>query len=333
MKQCPNPNCTIYTSLEELPDAYLRCPLCKEQLVEVVYPTGMLTSSQLAEEDTSPNAPLAGPKYVQQPLYGSDDPYGPYGTAEEAGASADLAESTAEEPAPTVAASRWARGRGCALVVAAVVLVTACAALAVNVGGRFLPRQPDFSSAVATQNAIAQLRPPINTPIPILPTIPLSGVGGLDRQPGNAAPNSQPQQPQSQPESQQQSRPPALATPVPALDSLSPAPVIDALMCARLEGGQPVGPTSAYRPTDPFHLAIEAAFGPGGVRTVLTRWYGPDGTAIYDLKQDYTQQGTYYAGFTLSKAGSWAAGDYRVDIYTNGSAQPVQSISFSVIPP
>jgi hypothetical protein len=104
-------------------------------------------------------------------------------------------------------------------------------------------------------------------------------------------------------------------------------------MCARLEGGQPVGPTSAYGPTDPFNLAIEASFGAGGVQTVLTRWYGPDGAVIYDLKQDYVQKGTYYAGFTLSKAGAWATGNYRVDIYTNGSAQPVQSVSFSVISP
>jgi hypothetical protein len=322
MKQCPNPNCTIYTTLEELPDAYLRCPLCKEELVEVVYPTGALTSSQLADEDTSPNTQASGPKYVQQPMYDAGDPYSSYAVDEDAGAQA--VEVLPDESVPNSIAGRWPRARGCALLVAAVVLVTVCAALAVNVGGRFLPRQPDFSSAVATQNAIAQMRPPINTPIPIMPTIPLSGVGGLDRQPGNAAPNSQPAP---------QSRPPAPATSVPALDPLSPAPVIDALMCARLEGGQPVGPTSAYRPTDAFNLAIEADFGPGGVRTVLTRWYGPDGAAIYDLKQDYSQQGTYYAGFTLSKAGAWPTGDYRVDIYTNNSTQPVQSVSFSVIPP
>ena len=26
MKQCPDPNCIYYTRLEELPDAYVRCP-------------------------------------------------------------------------------------------------------------------------------------------------------------------------------------------------------------------------------------------------------------------------------------------------------------------
>jgi hypothetical protein len=329
VKQCPNPNCTIYTSLEELPDTYLRCPLCKEELVEVAYPTGALDSSQLAEEDTSPYAPPRRPDYVQRSLYEAGNPYVVRTGAEQA---EDVAEDPPEETAAGSHAVRRSRIRSCATVVGAVVLVTACAALAVNVGGRILPHQPDFSAAVATQNAVAQLRPPINTPIAILPTIPLSNVGGLDRQPGSAAPDSQPPQ---QPESQPQSRPPtqAVSAPAPIGGSLAPAPILDAQMCARLEGGQPVGSTSAYHPADPFNLAVQASFGQGGVQSVLTRWYGPDGAAIYDLKQDYTQQGTYYAGFTLSRVGPWPTGDYRVDIYTNGSPQPAQTVSFSVISP
>jgi hypothetical protein len=34
MKQCPNPNCILYTRLEELPDAYLKCPGCGGMLVD-----------------------------------------------------------------------------------------------------------------------------------------------------------------------------------------------------------------------------------------------------------------------------------------------------------
>jgi uncharacterized protein YfaS (alpha-2-macroglobulin family) len=75
---------------------------------------------------------------------------------------------------------------------------------------------------------------------------------------------------------------------------------------------------------------VQARFGPGGVQTMLTRWYGPDGSYIYELKQNYAQQGTYYAGFTLSKNAPWPTGDYRVDIYTNDSPQPDRSETFSV---
>ena len=47
MKQCPNPNCILYTRLEELPDAYLRCPGCGGQLVDATLSTGALQSGHL----------------------------------------------------------------------------------------------------------------------------------------------------------------------------------------------------------------------------------------------------------------------------------------------
>jgi hypothetical protein len=68
------------------------------------------------------------------------------------------------------------------------------------------------------------------------------------------------------------------------------------------------------------------------VVSVLTRWYGPDGAQIYELKQNYTRPGNYYAGFTLTKTAPWTPGDYRVDIYANNSTQPARSVQFSVVP-
>ena len=65
---------------------------------------------------------------------------------------------------------------------------------------------------------------------------------------------------------------------------------------------------------------------------MLTRWYGPGGAFLYELRQNYSQPGTYYAGFTLTKQTPWPNGDYRVDIYTNNASQSAQSVSFSVIP-
>ena len=66
--------------------------------------------------------------------------------------------------------------------------------------------------------------------------------------------------------------------------------------------------------------------------SVLTRWYGPDGNQIYEMKQGYGQAGSYYAGFTLTKSAPWLPGDYRVDIFTNNSLQPERSVQFSVLP-
>ena len=48
MKQCPDPNCILYTRLEELPDAYVRCPGCGGLLVEANMQSGMLRSGPLS---------------------------------------------------------------------------------------------------------------------------------------------------------------------------------------------------------------------------------------------------------------------------------------------
>jgi hypothetical protein len=103
-------------------------------------------------------------------------------------------------------------------------------------------------------------------------------------------------------------------------------------MAVRLEGGQPVGETAVYNSSDPFYLAVQAAFGSGGVTSLMARWYGPDGTAIYQTRKDYTQPGTYYVGFSLKKDGPWSTGDYRVDIHANDSPAPSYSVPFSVVP-
>ena len=47
MKQCPNPNCILYTRLEELPDAYVRCPACGGQMVDAATSSGALNSGHL----------------------------------------------------------------------------------------------------------------------------------------------------------------------------------------------------------------------------------------------------------------------------------------------
>ena len=327
MKQCPNPNCVIYTRLDELPDTYLRCPQCDQPLVDAPMLTGALTSSLLSEESTSPYtpyvpapAPSAPPRrYVQQALP-AEDPYSPYAEDEEDPEEAD--EDALEEALPPSRTLPGLRTIVTLGVVAA--LLMACIAVTMLVSSHFFPQSPAVSGPLATQTVLSSYRPAVNTPVSILPTISLSGIGDAGGAPIPTLPVSSAPLPTAPAASSAPAPPPSSA--------LGPAPVLDALMCARLEGGQPVGPATVYKPADPFNLAVQASYGPGGAQTVLTRWYGPGGAAIYDLRQNYSQQGTYYAGFTLNRKDPWPAGDYRVDIYTNNSPQPVQSVSFSVQP-
>ncbi len=102
-------------------------------------------------------------------------------------------------------------------------------------------------------------------------------------------------------------------------------------MAEGLQDGQPRGVASSYSTTDPFSLAVQATFGQGGVTSVLTRWYGPDGALIYSMQKSYTLPGVYYAGFTVRKNGPWMPGNYRVDVHTNGSPSPSYSVPFTVV--
>jgi hypothetical protein len=264
----------------------------------------------LSEEATSPYVPVhPAPRYTGQPVT-YEDPYEEYDQE---------ALDPDAEPLRTLPPGRGVSVRTLVVAVSSLALVLACAALLVSLGSGVLGRMAPLSGALATQTAVASLRPPVNTPISILPTIPLSGAGEVGTGSGSAAPP--PVEGEAQPAS----------TPQPPSGPVA-APIEDAVMCARLEGGRPLGTTDRYTPTDPFNLAVKAQFGQGGVVSVLTRWYGPGNTPIYDLRQSYTQAGSYYAGFTLSKKSPWDPGDYRVDIYTNDSPQPISSVSFVVAP-
>ena len=101
-------------------------------------------------------------------------------------------------------------------------------------------------------------------------------------------------------------------------------------MSGSLDSGEPVGSTNQYGPTAPFNLAVQANYGAGAVTSILTRWYGPDGALIYEMRREYTQPGTYYTGFTLRTSGAWTPGNYRVDIHPNDSPTPAYTVPFTV---
>jgi hypothetical protein len=325
MKKCSNPDCSYRTKFDD----YLACPRCTSPLVDTRTLTGSLPPEDLSEAQTSPYVPInrlqhepaaeygggGGFQYVQQPL--------PYQEPQGGDFAGVPMEGYADEPLMLFHSNRLGRLRTAAIAAGGLVLVGVCLVLALSLGSRF-SSHPVFlntEAVAATETVVASLRAPVNTPIPILPTIAPSVTGSETQSPANTGldPN-----PNSDPNSASRLQPQASPS--------SPAPVIDAIMCARLDGGQPAGVTSAYHTTDPFNLAVKAQFGAGGVQNIATRWYGPDDSQIYQMKQTYSQQGTYYVGFTVSKSGPWAAGSYRADIYTNDAPQPVRSVSFKVIP-
>jgi hypothetical protein len=342
MKQCPNPNCILYTRLEELPDAYVKCPSCGGLLVSSDLSSRVLKSGHLSRSTTGSSLfgglvqsdfddttdheqrSVASLRSVADPDYAFEDEYA-YDEA------ADPQDYEYAEPIP-----RRPGGGKVALLVGTLLLLSACIAISLIVGSRFLPHPGLVSSPQATETALASLRPAVNTAIPILPTIAPSGLGAnavgatpvFGRSPIETG---LPSGPQSSANSQSQSQPPAAPTTPPA-QTQPGAGVLDARMNVRLEGGKPTGDVSAYGPYDTFNLAVEANFGAGGVTSITTHWYGPGGTQIYQIRKEYSQPGTYYVGFTLKKDGPWPPGDYRVDVHANDSPTPSYSVPFSVIP-
>ncbi len=329
MKQCPNPHCIIYTRLEELPDAYVKCPKCGGLLVDAGVSSQVLASGHLSRSLVPP-ALFPGDQegdyqeftFGQRPSADAIAPPAPYGYGEEyldEGDAANGPYSSASSPSPSV------RGK-VSLIVGGLLLLGICAAFGLLVGNRLLPHTVTLNGPQATEIALAAMRPAVNTPIAVLPTISTSGAPQPN--PTIAPPASYTQLPATNP----QYPTPITQPPTPNTQPQPAAGVLDAHMSVRLEGGQPVGgDVKAYNPTNTFNLAVQANFGSGAVTSILTRWYGPDGSQIYQIRKEYTQPGAYYAGFTLSKSTPWPTGDYRVDIHTNDSPSPAYSVPFSVV--
>lgn len=356
MKQCPNPNCILYTRLEELPDAYVKCPGCGGQLVDSSTTSGVLRSGYLSKMPgtslsqidldqefeqafpgmQSPSTPVYAPAAQNPPQY--DDEYYPYEDTEQ--------DESVEVPLPGI--SRAAR---IAYALALLLLLAACGLFAFVLTTRILPSR-SVTSAEATETAIVAMRPAVNTPVPVMPTVPQSELPPAQPTlttppvaPPTQAPQSQPptptaEQPQTLPPTQAPS-PPTATNPPPSTGDAPTAPpaqsqptggITNAQMVTSLVSGAPVDNVTSYGANDPFVLAVQAQFGAGGVTNLRTRWYGPDGRLLYEIPRDFSVAGTYYTGFTLKKNTPWLEGNYRVDIHTNNSASPSYSVSFSVRP-
>jgi hypothetical protein len=372
MKQCPNPNCILYTRLEELPDAYTRCPGCGGQLVDVSMSSGALHTGHLRRppniaagagqrnldeefqeafpDDSSvatppPVAPPAPPVPQQY-----EDEYYPYEDTEQD-------ESVKMQP---LGLSRSAR---IAYVLALLLLLFSCAFFFVVVGTKILSPSA-VSGPDATETAVVALRPAVNTPVAVIPTVPESELPTSAPPPTIALPPvQQPTVPaQAQPATATTAAqlpptqevptqvpatqaPPPTATvaqppqqPQPVAPTAPPAQeqptngVVSAQMVTGLGAGEPSGNVTAYHTTDTFTLAVQGQFGPGSITSMKASWYGPDGRLLYEIPRTFTEKGTYYTGFTLRKSTPWLTGDYRVDLHTNNLPDPAYSVTFSVVP-
>ncbi|HEX8230981.1 MAG TPA: hypothetical protein VF826_16960 [Chloroflexia bacterium] len=384
MKQCPNPNCILYTRLEELPDAYVKCPGCGGLLVGIDSQSGQLASGRLSNH-RQPSGPASTPRSgtspqsrqrqpnPNPPLVPDADPYDPYGVSGPYDPYAPLRPVQSQQPAQSGPASgpyavapsdtgqhgaaqaalssnvsqaayvstsqlntaRWTTASKVAFGVGSVLLLLACGLLGWIFSNRFFPQSRVIASPQATETALALVHPPVNTPIAqpslttlagnfpgptlVVPTSPVEAPTTLVVVPTPASATEVPQvsAPTTQPADPGQAAPPAQQEPT------------GGILTAHMTSGDG-GAVAEYAPSDPFNLAAQATFGQGNVTSVLTRWYGPEGSQIYAMQKDYTQPGTYYVAFTVRKNTPWLPGTYRVDIYTNNSSTPAYSVFFSV---
>jgi hypothetical protein len=106
-------------------------------------------------------------------------------------------------------------------------------------------------------------------------------------------------------------------------------PSVETVVMARSLGAnyEPVETTNVFGPTDVFYCSVKVADLEEDSE-VMARWFsGSEFLGEYT----YTAEngGSGYIGFNLSPAGTWLAGNYRVDIYLNGEL--AQSTAFSVV--
>lgn len=356
MKQCPNTNCIFYTRLEELPDAYVKCPGCGGMLVDSDTLSGKLPADPKSKPpassyplpsstdlDTDPHLERMDPD-VFAPR--EEDPYAADPYAYEQTGEQDPQATGGQQQAT------WSTASKAIVALSAVLLVVACVIVVLLLSNRLFPQAKSITSAQATQTALASRPPVVNTPIIAPPTNTLSAVvfpSPTVLQPTPVVnPPTQVVQPPTEvvlpPTTQPVPTQPPVPSPTPLVQEATPGPtappprtqpsggIANAQMSTSLQGGAPAGNVSTYNASDPFNLAVQATFGAGAVTSVTTRWYGPDGRQIYEMRKPYSQPGTYYTGFTLRKSTPWTPGNYRVDIYTNDSASPAYSVTFSVVP-
>ena len=81
-----------------------------------------------------------------------------------------------------------------------------------------------------------------------------------------------------------------------------------------------------FAPGDPIYVAMEVGDAPAGMNVRLV-WYGPDGMEVGQQAKTVSQ-GDHYMSFEAAPTGSWAAGEYRAEVWAND--EMVNEIEFEI---
>lgn len=106
-------------------------------------------------------------------------------------------------------------------------------------------------------------------------------------------------------------------------------PKVEAAVMARSLNAdyEPVETSNVFGPTDTFYCSVKVTDLKKGSE-VMARWFF-GGEFLGEYTYPVEGGGSGHIGFNLSPAGTWLAGNYRVDVYLDGEL--TQSVAFSVV--
>jgi hypothetical protein len=123
--------------------------------------------------------------------------------------------------------------------------------------------------------------------------------------------------------------------PAPKLEKASKSPLVEKIVMAKDTQGDnkdPVGPTSTFDSQSTFHAVVAIKDAPAGT-SLKAVWYADDTNGVADCgtqidEYELTTDGTRNIDFSLAPKESWPVGQYRVEIFVNGTLE--QNVSFKV---
>ncbi len=116
------------------------------------------------------------------------------------------------------------------------------------------------------------------------------------------------------------------------LPAATPAAVIykSVALGTSLGGDKKVtAPTTTFTPNDTIYAVVETdGAGKATIKAVFTFVQGEKSAPVSDTTQTIEATGPAFTEFHIAKPGGWPVGDYKVDVFINGS--PVGTQTFTV---
>jgi len=120
------------------------------------------------------------------------------------------------------------------------------------------------------------------------------------------------------------------ACPAPKLAKTQPSGYVEKVVMARDTQGDnkdPVDPTTTFGPSDVFHAVVVTKEAPADT-AFKAIWYADDTNGVADCETvidefELTTDGTRNIDFTLAPKESWPVGEFRVEIFVNGTLDKI----------